>query len=119
MDVTADFVYVRLHGSEELYASGYDDEALDAWAARVAAWAAAARRRDAERAAGATRPRKAGRDVYVYFDNDIKVRAPVDAAALAGPPRRRPGGRLRRGRALTPLGDAPITPAHQDRGRRR
>lgn len=39
MDVTADFVYCRLHGSEELYASGYDDHALDTWAARVAAWA--------------------------------------------------------------------------------
>ncbi|MBP0651216.1 DUF72 domain-containing protein, partial [Mycobacterium tuberculosis] len=29
MDLTADFVYVRLHGSEELYASGYDEAALD------------------------------------------------------------------------------------------
>src|SRR5215475_140112 len=39
MDVTADFVYCRLHGSEVLYASGYSDDALDEWAARVAAWA--------------------------------------------------------------------------------
>ena len=39
MDLTSDFVYCRLHGSEELYASGYDDEALGKWAARVAAWA--------------------------------------------------------------------------------
>jgi uncharacterized protein YecE (DUF72 family) len=31
MDVTADFVYCRLHGSEELYVSGYDDKALDSW----------------------------------------------------------------------------------------
>ena len=29
MDVTADFVYLRLHGDEELYVSGYDDDALD------------------------------------------------------------------------------------------
>ena len=43
MDVTADFVYCRLHGSEELYASGYDPPALDAVAARVAAWAASVR----------------------------------------------------------------------------
>ncbi|HYU12645.1 MAG TPA: DUF72 domain-containing protein, partial [Stellaceae bacterium] len=33
-DVTADFLYLWLHGSEELYASGYDDAALDRWAER-------------------------------------------------------------------------------------
>src|SRR6201987_752084 len=33
--LTADFVFLRLHGSEELYASGYSNEALDHWAARV------------------------------------------------------------------------------------
>ena len=48
MDITADFVYVRLHGSQELYASGYDDEALDAWAARVAAWAEGGEPADAD-----------------------------------------------------------------------
>ena len=37
-DLTADFVYLRLHGDKELYASGYDDDALDRWAARIAAW---------------------------------------------------------------------------------
>jgi uncharacterized protein YecE (DUF72 family) len=83
MDLTADFVYCRLHGSEELYASGYDDDALDRWAARVSAWAAGRDPRDAERVMGPSRPRKAGRDVYVYFDNDMKVRAPADAAHLA------------------------------------
>lgn len=31
-DVTADFMYIRLHGAQELYASGYDDAALDHWA---------------------------------------------------------------------------------------
>jgi uncharacterized protein YecE (DUF72 family) len=83
MDLTADFVYARLHGSEELYASGYDDRALDAWAARVAAWAEGREPADAARAAAPTRPRRGGRDVYLYFDNDAKVRAPVDAAHLA------------------------------------
>jgi len=38
-DLTAGFVYLRLHGSEELYASGYSDEALDHWAARIKLWA--------------------------------------------------------------------------------
>jgi uncharacterized protein YecE (DUF72 family) len=63
-DVTADFAYARLHGEEELYASGYDAEALDTWAERVQGWCAA------------------GFDVHVYFDNDMKVRAPVDAIGL-------------------------------------
>ncbi|HEV7204536.1 MAG TPA: DUF72 domain-containing protein [Jatrophihabitans sp.] len=65
LDVTADFVYVRLHGDVELYASGYSEAALDVWAGRVRAWT------------------DAGRDVYVYFDNDMKVRAPFDAMSLA------------------------------------
>ncbi len=80
MDVTADFVYCRLHGSEELYASGYDDAALDIWAARVAAWARGEEPADAERV-GAPAPSR-NHDVFVYFDNDIKVRAPRDATGL-------------------------------------
>jgi uncharacterized protein YecE (DUF72 family) len=82
MDLTADFVYCRLHGSEELYASGYDDEALGKWAERVATWAKGGEPADAERIDGNGRERR--RDVFVYFDNDQKVRAPVDARALAG-----------------------------------
>lgn len=61
-DVTADFAYVRLHGAEELYVSGYDDKALDHWARKIKAWK---------------------RDTFVYFDNDVKVRAPFDAEGLA------------------------------------
>lgn len=41
-EVTAPFAYVRLHAHEQLYASGYDDAALDAWAAKVRRWAAMA-----------------------------------------------------------------------------
>ena len=37
-DVTADFVYVRLHGDKELYRSGYSKKALSRWAKRIAAW---------------------------------------------------------------------------------
>jgi uncharacterized protein YecE (DUF72 family) len=80
MDVTADFVYCRLHGSEQLYASGYDDRALDVWARRVVAWARGDEPDDAERIGIRARPRR--RDVFVYFDNDAKVRAPVDAHGL-------------------------------------
>ena len=63
LDVTADFVYVRLHGDKLIYTSGYTSRALDEWAARIREW-----------------HRRA--DVYVYFDNDVKVRAPYDAQAL-------------------------------------
>ncbi|TCK69732.1 DUF72 domain-containing protein [Acidipila rosea] len=83
MDVTADFVYCRLHGAEELYASGYDDAALDVWAARVAAWARGQElHEDAGRVSQIPAPKRKSRDVYVYFDNDAKVRAPFDARAL-------------------------------------
>ena len=81
MDLTSDFVYCRLHGSEVLYASGYDDRSLNEWAERVAAWAAGHEPPDAERINGKGRKRR--RDVFVYFDNDLKVRAPFDAHALA------------------------------------
>jgi uncharacterized protein YecE (DUF72 family) len=81
-DVTADFVYVRLHGSEELYTSGYDDDALDRWAARIKNWAAGDQANDARLVDPETAPLRGPRDVYVYFDNDAKVRAPVDAQAL-------------------------------------
>lgn len=80
MDVTADFLYLRLHGSKVLYASGYDDAALDDWARRVTAWSQGREPADAERVGG--RAAKRPRDVYVYFDNDMKVRAPVDACGL-------------------------------------
>jgi uncharacterized protein YecE (DUF72 family) len=81
MDLTADFVYCRLHGSEELYVSGYDDAALDRWARRVRSWAHGREPRDATRVLKPTRPRARGRDVFVFFD-DAKVRAPKDAQAL-------------------------------------
>lgn len=62
-DLTADFVYARLHGDVELYTSGYSPAALEDWAAKFRTWAA-------------------DRDLYIYFDNDAKVRSPYDAMAL-------------------------------------
>ncbi|OYV32892.1 MAG: hypothetical protein B7Z80_25620, partial [Rhodospirillales bacterium 20-64-7] len=82
MDLTSDFIYCRLHGSEQLYASGYDKAAIKTWAKRVRAWAAGEEPADAERVLGPAHPRKSGRDVFLYFDNDMKVRAPEDARAL-------------------------------------
>jgi uncharacterized protein YecE (DUF72 family) len=83
MDLTADFVYCRLHGSEVLYSSGYDDRALKRWAARVSAWAKGGEPEDAVRVLAEPAPKRGRRDVYVYFDNDAKVRAPVDAERLS------------------------------------
>jgi uncharacterized protein YecE (DUF72 family) len=80
-DVTADFIYIRLHGSEALYASGYDDTALDGWAARIERWARGDQADDAKLVEPKPPPRRP-RDVYVYFDNDAAVRAPFDAQAL-------------------------------------
>jgi len=82
MDVTADFVYCRLHGSQELYVSGYDPPELDRWASRVRAWASGEEPTDADRVCPPLPPRPGGREVFVFFDNDAKVRAPADAAAL-------------------------------------
>jgi uncharacterized protein YecE (DUF72 family) len=80
-DVTADFVYVRLHGDEKLYESGYTDAALERWAKRIRAWRDGRKPPMTHLAAPPARPTKL--DVYVYFDNDIKVHAPYDAMSLA------------------------------------
>jgi uncharacterized protein YecE (DUF72 family) len=82
-DLTADFVYLRLHGAEELYASGYSERELDRWAARIELWARGKQPADAPLAAPDSPPAGCrARDVFVYFDNDAKVRAPADAHAL-------------------------------------
>lgn len=60
---TAEVVYVRLHGDKKLYESGYSRKALFRWASLIGEW-------------------QKRHDVYVYFDNDAKVRAPFDARSL-------------------------------------
>ena len=82
-DVTSDFIYVRLHGDEELYVSGYTDAALDWWARRVEEWRCGREPSDAKRIGAADKRKCRDRDVYVYFDNDAKVKAPFDALGLA------------------------------------
>ncbi len=63
-ETTSDLVHVRLHGEQKLYGGGYSPASLDAWVQRCLGWAAE------------------GRDVLVYFDNDMDGRAPHDALAL-------------------------------------
>lgn len=81
-DVTSDFCYVRLHGAEELYAGGYTAEALDDWADLVRAWHAGKSPTTPHTAADPAPRKDSGRDVHVYFDNDIKAHAPFDAQGL-------------------------------------
>lgn len=81
-DVTADFIYARMHGADERYVSGYTDEALDRWADRVRKWSRGSEPRDAKKITSLKPPRRASRDVFIYFDNDVKVRAPEDARRL-------------------------------------
>lgn len=82
-DVTSDFVYVRLHGDEELYASGYTEAALKEWARKIRGWSKGDIPPRTKLFAEKAERRASGRDVYVYFDNDVKVHAPFDARSLA------------------------------------
>ena len=91
-DLTADLVYIRLHGAEQLYVSGYNDRALNWWAKRIELWRRGEQPSDAklitERKLEPSSPRLRrevyqSRDVFVYFDNDAKVHAPFDAIRLA------------------------------------
>ncbi len=107
-DVTSDFVYVRLHGDVKIYTSGYSQRALAGWARRIRGWD-----RD-------------GRDVYVYFDNDVKVRAPFDALNLMrklglewGEPVHRPGTRVPRLKYAYGPRVSGANPAWDDLGRSR
>jgi uncharacterized protein YecE (DUF72 family) len=63
-EVTASFVYIRLHGPEGPYQGSYGDAALRTWAKRIGAWV------------------KKGLDVYCYFDNDDSAFAPKNALRL-------------------------------------
>jgi uncharacterized protein YecE (DUF72 family) len=82
-DVTTDFVYVRLHGDSELYVSGYTPNTLARWSRKVLSWSTGKVPAKSKLHAVRAKPRARGRDVFVYFDNDVKVRAPFDAMSLA------------------------------------
>ncbi|KFE55196.1 DUF72 domain-containing protein [Pseudomonas syringae] len=82
-DLTSDFVYMRLHGDKKLYASGYSDAAIERWAERIDAWRRGGQPADAHLIAKKQKaPSRKSRDIFCYFDNDIKVRAPYDARKL-------------------------------------
>jgi uncharacterized protein YecE (DUF72 family) len=64
VELTADFVYVRLHGPAGKYQGSYDHKSLAAWAERLRTW------------------QREGRASYVYFDNDEAGFAPRNAREL-------------------------------------
>jgi uncharacterized protein YecE (DUF72 family) len=81
-EVTAGFVYLRLHGPVRLYASRYSDSDLNRWAQRIEAWNQGSQPDDAKRISDLEPPSRTSRDVYVYFDNTAHGHAPDDARRL-------------------------------------
>lgn len=63
---TADFAYIRFHGSTGLYWSCYSDEELAEWAGRLAALSASLKK------------------LYIYFNNDAEAFAVKNAVTLRG-----------------------------------
>ena len=80
-DLTADFVYVRLHGEGAKYKKGYPEKEIRGWADRVKAWLEGSQPSDAQILSD-IKPKKAKRDVFLYFSNDAKVHAPAGAQSL-------------------------------------
>ena len=101
-DITADFIYMRLHGDTEIYRSGYSDKSLQFWARRVAEWYRGDEPEDARKVVQKA-PVRRRRNMYCFFDNtDVKLRAPFDAQSLAkklGLPPAHEAGHVRQRRA--------------------
>jgi uncharacterized protein YecE (DUF72 family) len=81
-ELTAGFVYLRLHGSPHTYASRYGPDGLAYWADRICSWQAGGEPEDPKRITDQKPPRRKQRDVYVYFDNDYEANATQDAMQL-------------------------------------
>ncbi|MEN4922814.1 DUF72 domain-containing protein [Achromobacter spanius] len=82
-DQTADFVYARLMRASASYKAGYAPKALDAWSDRLREWSRGGDPADLPRVAGRPSASHAGpQDVFAYFINGKKERAPAAARAL-------------------------------------
>lgn len=81
-EITAGFVYLRLHGPRELYASEYGERGLEGWAKRIVAWNRGDEPHDPARISDLEPPQREERDVYVYFDNTAHGHAPAEARRL-------------------------------------
>jgi len=80
-DITGDFVYARLMRAEAGLKTGYGPKALDQWAQTVKVWAAGGEPADLPRMSDMPAA-KTSRDVFVYFINGAKERAPAAAMEL-------------------------------------
>ena len=111
-DVTAHFLYLRLHGDKELYTAGYGNRALENWARRIRIWEAGGMPEDIPRVLPQEPPSCTRPDVFCYFDNtDGKLRAPADAKSLM----RKLGLTLTPDPGGRPRGTAPRSPPRQSR----
>lgn len=81
--VTAGFVYVRLHGPQELYASQYSQGDLETWADRAETWRQGAIVDDLQTLSDLNAPDRKERDVYIYFNNTDGGFAVENAEALS------------------------------------
>ena len=81
-DLTGDFVYARLMNSDAKSESGYAPKALDAWAEAAKTWAKGGTPAALPHVEEGKAPASRGRDVFVYFINGAKEKAPAAAGAL-------------------------------------
>lgn len=81
-EITAGFVYVRLHGPGEVYTSPYREGRLQRWAEKMVEWRDGGLPSNSERITDTKPPSRQSRDVYVYFDNTAEGHAPREANAL-------------------------------------
>ncbi|MGE0527789.1 MAG: DUF72 domain-containing protein, partial [Bdellovibrionales bacterium] len=81
-DLTADFVYARMHGQEKKFKKGYPNSVLDWWAERALCWSTGNQPDDAQ-CVSPQEPVSVARDLYIYFDTEAKKYAPLDALNLS------------------------------------
>lgn len=80
-DLTADFVYARLVRGQARFKQGYPPKALGAWAEAARVWAEGGEPPDLPRVAAPSAQAQA-REVFLFFINGAKERAPAAAMGL-------------------------------------
>jgi uncharacterized protein YecE (DUF72 family) len=91
-DITAEFVYVRLRRCAHTVSTGYAAPALRTWADYARRWARGEVVSELPRAAAESPVRHTPREVFIYFINGAKERAPAAARALLAALKRKSGG---------------------------
>jgi len=91
-DVTADFVYARLMKAQTKIKTGYSPKALKEWAERARTWAQGSEPAGLPHIENKKPPKKP-RDVFVFFINGAKERAPAAAGAFLALSKKKPNTR--------------------------